>query len=333
MLEAIWQPLSIKNLTLPNRIVYPPIATETANDLGHPTEKTFANYQKMAASQVGLLIVEHHYISKLGQLSPGQLSISQDSDIDGEKKLVEVIHQSGVICALQINHAGSGRLPSMGEDSVGVSAVQNTSSKRIPEELSTVGIAEIITSFGNAAKRAKMAGYDLVEIHSAHGYLSSQFLSPVTNHRKDQYGGSIQNRMRFLLEVVEEVKGRVGEDYPLMVRLGVSDNPPDTILYPQGLTIQEGLAVSKELARQKVDILDISGGLCGSRPAGVNGEAYYLAFSKFLKPNLTIPTIYTAGVTSLGTAEKILGDQDADLVGIGRKLIISPDLIIKEKKR
>lgn len=332
MLEAIWKPLSIKNLTLPNRIVYPPIATETANDSGHPTEKTVDNYKKMAGSQVGLLIVEHHYISKLGQLSPGQLSISHDSDIDGERNLVDTIHQSGVLCALQINHAGSGRLLSMGEDSCGCSAITNPITKRIPQELSTAGIAEIVCCFGNAAKRAKKAGYDFIEIHSAHGYLSSQFLSPVTNHRKDQYGGSIQNRMRFLLEVIEEVRGQVG-DHPLMVRLGVSDNPPDVLLYPEGLTIQEGLAVSKELAKQKIDVLDISGGLCGSRPAGVNGEAYFLAFSKFLKPYLPIPTIYTAGVTNLTTAEKIILDQDADLVGIGRKLTTSPDLIIKEKKR
>lgn len=333
MLEMIWKPLPIKNLTLPNRIVYPPIATETADEEGHPTEKTYINYQKMARSQVGLLIVEHHYVSPLGQLSPGQLSISKDSDIDGEIKLVEMIHEKGMICALQISHAGSGRLPSMGDNSEGVSAVANPNTKRIPEELTKSGIESVITSFGQAAKRAKKAGYDMVEIHSAHGYLGSQFLSPVTNQRKDHYGGSINNRMRFLLEVVEEVKGQVGEDFPLMVRLGVSDNPPGHIIHPQGLTVEESLIVAKELEKQKMDILDISGGICGSRPASVEGEAYYIAFSEYLRPNLSIPTIYTAGVTSLHTAEEILRNKAADLVGIGRKLMTSPDLIIKEKNK
>jgi NADPH2 dehydrogenase len=333
MFEEIWKPLAIKHLTMPNRIVYPPIATESADESGHPTQQTFDHYKKMAQSQVGLLIVEHHYVSKIGQLSPNQLSISTDSDIAPEAELVKIIHQSGGLCALQINHAGSGRLPVMGDESVGVSAIVNPTSKKIPLELSIKEIAEIITMFGKSALRAKHAGYDLVEIHSAHGYLSSQFLSPVTNQRKDQYGGSIQNRMRFLLEVIEEVKGQVGEDYPLMVRLGVSDNPPGTMLYPNGLTIQESLLVAKELSRQKIDILDISGGLCGSRPAGFEGEAYYLAFSEYLRPQLTIPTIYTAGVTKLTTAEEILYNKTADLVGMGRKLTSTPDLIIKEKKR
>jgi NADPH2 dehydrogenase len=333
MLEAIWKPLSIKNLTLQNRIVYPPMATETANKSGQPSEKTFENYQKMAMSQVGLLIVEHHYISKQGQLSPGQLSISQDSDITSEQELVKQIHDQKVPCALQINHAGSGRLEAMGGECYGCSPVQNPSSKRCPIELSSKDIVALITSFGNASLRAKKAGYDLVEIHSAHGYLSSQFLSPLTNHRKDQYGGSIQHRMRFLLEVVEEVKGQVGEDFPLMVRLGVSDNPPGTLIYPGGLSIEDSLVVAKELEKQKIDILDISGGLCGSRPPSISGEAYYLPFCEFLKPNLRIPIIYTAGVTSLKTAEKILLDGSADLVGIGRKLMTSPDLIIKEKNK
>jgi 2,4-dienoyl-CoA reductase-like NADH-dependent reductase (Old Yellow Enzyme family) len=333
MLEEIWKPLSVKNLTLANRIVYPPIATDSANDLGHPSKQTFSNYSKMADSQVGLLIVEHHYVSKLGQLSPKQLSISSDSDIPGEQELTTNIHQKGILCALQINHAGSGRFEVMGKECVGVSVVQNPTSKRIPTELSAKDIADIITSFGTSALRAKMAGYDLVEIHSAHGYLSSQFLSPITNQRKDQYGGSILHRMRFLLEVVEEVKGKVGEDYPLMVRLGASDNPPGVMLYPNGLTVDDSLIVAKELVRQKIDILDISGGLCGSRPAGIEGEAYFIDFSKYLKPHLSIPLLYTAGVTSLATAESILKNKTADLVGIGRKLTTSPDLIIKEKAR
>jgi len=332
MYTEIWKPFEIKGITLQNRIVLPPMATESSTEDGSVSEQTINHYKKIAGSGVGLLIVEHHYIDKMGQFSPHQLSIGKDANLPEERLLVLTIHHAGVPCALQINHAGSNRLNSMGHESVGVSAIPHPTSKITPAELQTNEIHEIIRMFGSSAKRAKECCYDMVEIHSAHGYLSSQFLSPLTNHRKDKYGGSILNRMRFLIEVVEEVKSMVGDDYPLLVRLGVSDNPPGIMLHPDGLTLEDSLQVTKELVNQKIDILDISGGMCGSRPASVEGEAYYLPFSEYLKPKIKIPTIYTAGVTSLETAERIRKDDLADLIGIGRKLIATPDLIKKELK-
>ncbi len=193
-------------------------------------------------------------------------------------------------------------------------------------------ITDVVRAFGQAGRRAKAAGYDLVEIHCAHGYLLSQFLSPLTNQRRDKYGGTLLKRMLLPLEVLEEVRSQVGEDFPVMVRLGLADNPPAKTLYPGGLPVEEGLVAARALEQAGSAILDLSAGICGSRPAGVSGEAYYLPFAQACSQAVKLPLICTGGVTLAQTAEHIVASGTAALVGVGRALAADRSWVEKARK-
>lgn len=330
-MTRIFTPLPVKHLTFKNRIVMPPMATERSQPDGAVKAESIAYYREMAARDMALLIVEHNFIDLDGRVSPGQMSIAGERDVAGHQELSRAIRASGALAALQINHAGSNRMEVYADFSLGASPVSHPVSRLTPRELGQDEISGIVTAFGQAALRGKRAGYDLVEIHSAHGYLLSQFLSPLTNRRRDRYGGSLANRRRLLLEVIEEVQGRVGSDYPLLVRLGISDTPPGMDLHRGGLTLEEGIETAKAVAKAGIDILDISGGLCGSRPAGLEGEAYFLPWLQTLRPTVPIPLILTGGVRKAETAAAVLANGNADLVGVGRALAADPEWLRKAK--
>jgi len=328
----IFTPLQIKHLTFKNRIVMPPMATERSQPNGAVTPESIAYYQEMASRGMALLIVEHNFIDLDGRASPGQMSIANDRDIAGHRKLSRAIRENGALAALQVNHAGSNRMEAYADFSLGASPVAHPVSRLTPRELNIKEIAEIVSSFGKAAARGKKAGYDMVEIHSAHGFLLSQFLSPLTNRRHDQYGGTLINRMRLLMEVIEEVRGRVGTDYPLLVRLGLSDTPSGMEMHSGGLTLDEGIETAKAVAAAGIDILDISGGLCGSRPAGLTGEAYFLPWARALRSTVKVPLLITGGISRAETAAAIIASGDTDLVGVGRSLAADPEWVKKADK-
>lgn len=330
-MPTLFSPLKVKNLDFKNRVVLPPMATEKSQPDGLVKTESLAYYQKMASRDMALLIVEHNYISTQGMVSPGQMSIANDQTIAGHRQLSGTIRENGALVALQINYAGSNRQETVSGECLGASPVPHPVSHLTPHELNNKQITQIITAFGLAAARGKAAGYDLVEIHSAHGYLLSQFLSPLTNHRGDQYGGPIVNRMRFLLETITAVRSAVGSAYPLMVRLGISDIPPNLALNSGGLTLEEGILVAQAIEGAGIDILDISGGLCGSRPVGLTGEAYFLPWIKALRLAVKVPLLITGGISRPETAAAIIASGDADLVGIGRSLAADPEWIRKSK--
>jgi NADPH2 dehydrogenase len=330
-MTGIFTPLRVKHLKFENRIVMPPMATERSQPDGAVKAESVAYYGEMAARGMGLLIVEHNFIAPEGRASPGQMSIADDREIAGHQELTRIIHENGVLSALQVSHTGSNRLETVVGQCLGASPVAHPSSRLTPRELSAGEIAGIVTAFGMAASRGKQAGYDLVEIHSAHGYLLNQFLSPLTNRRGDRYGGSPANRRRLLMEAVEEARGKVGADYPLMVRLGLSDNPPGLDLYPGGLDLEEGVAAARAVVAAGIDILDISGGLCGSRPAGLEGEAYFLPWLQALRPAVRVHLILTGGIREPGTAAAVLLGGSVDLVGVGRALAADPQWMSKAK--
>ena len=330
-MPTLFSPLTVKTLNFKNRVVMPPMATEKSQPDGLVKKESLVYYQEMATRGMTLLIVEHNYISSQGMASPGQMSIAGDQTLTGHKKLSRTIRENGALVALQINYAGSNRQETMSGECLGASPVPHPVSHLTPGELSQKQIAEIITAFGLAAARGKAAGYDLVEIHSAHGYLLSQFLSPLTNRRHDQYGGTLINRMRFLLETIVAVRFSVGSTYPLMVRLGISDIPPKMALNSGGLTLEEGIRVAHAIEGAGIDILDISGGLCGSRPAGLEGEAYFLPWLHALRPTVRVPLIITGGISKVETAAAIIASGDADLVGVGRSLAADPQWLRKAK--
>jgi NADPH2 dehydrogenase len=326
-MSSLFQPLQINRLTLKNRLVMPPMALNIATEQGAVSAELFEHYTERCGklAPIGLIIVEHTYISPDGRAHPRQLGLSDDSLIPGLKMLVDQVHKLGVKIGLQLTHAGGRALHSP----TGPSAVncphllrfgQNEQTvDDIPRELSLQEIKSLIVKFAEAASRAKKAGFDLIEIHGAHGYLLNQFYSPLTNRRTDSYGGSLERRLRFPLEVLEAVKKVLGSDFPLFFRFGADDR------LPGGNTLADAKQAVPYLEEVGVDCLDLSGGIGGYIKNGPEGFFVYLA--EGLKPVTRLPLLVTGGITKPATAEKIIRKKQADLVGVGRALLKDPDWV------
>jgi len=331
-MKHLFSELDVAGVRLANRIVLPPMATEQADAEGHPSPTTAGHYGSLAATGVALVVVEHSCVTAEGRASPRQMSLASDAYMSGHAAIAAAIHAAGALCGAQINHAGSNRRAEMPGRCLGPSAVENPVSHLVPEEMSNSDIAATIRAFGASAGRVQGAGYDFVEVHCAHGYLLGQFLSPLTNHRTDVYGGTPAGRRRLLLEIVEEVGAAVHGDLPLMVRLGVADNPPLVQLYEGGLTMTEGVEAARALDDAGVAILDLSAGICGSRPAGLTGEAYYRPFAEAVSAAVRCHVVCTGGITQPQTAQDIIQNQAADLVGVGRAIAADHDWVHKARE-
>lgn len=319
-MEFLHETLKAGSLHLTNRLVMPPMATAKAGKDGMVSPEILDYYgEKSKGGYIGLIIIEHSFISKQGKASKGQLSISDDNVIADLKKLATVIHQNGSKCIMQINHAGSvAEKEVTGTIPVGPSAINP---RKMEEEkdiqvLTVQDIQEIITQFQNAARRVKEAGFDGVEIHSAHGYLLNQFFSPLSNKRSDSYGGTLINRIRIHLEIIKAVRDVVGMDFPILLRLGASD-------YIEGGTdINDSLTASKEFEKAGIDILDISGGLLGfGMPDDTIEQGYFSPLTEVIKKAISIPVILTGGIKHAETAELFLANGKADLIGVGRAIL------------
>lgn len=310
--------LEIGPLTLRNRIVMPPMANNKATHDGDVTEQLIQHYLKFA-SFLGLLIVEHAYVSRAGRLHPNQLAISDMANGPGLTRLVAALRQTRVPAAIQITHGG-GRTAeeATGAPPLGPSALLQPRAKEAARELTEGQMTSIRRSFGDAARRAKRARFDAVEIHGAHGYLLNQFFSPLTNQRTDQYGGSREARLRYPLEVVATVRGAVGPDYPILYRLGADD------LMPGGLTIDDAAWAAPRLVEAGVDMLDLSGGIGGSQPPGDDREGYFDYLGRAVKAVVDIPVMVTGGIKSPAVADRLVREGSADLVGVGRALLADP---------
>lgn len=331
-MKHLFSELDVAGVRLANRIVLPPMATEQADAEGHPSPATAGHYGSLAATGVALVVVEHSCVAPEGRAAPRQISLASDAHMSGHAAIATAIHAAGALCAAQISHAGSNRRAEMPGRCLGPSAVENPVSHLVPEEMSKGDIAVTIRAFGAAAARVREAGYDFVEVHCAHGYLLGEFLSPLTNHRTDAYGGTPAGRRRLLLEIVEEVGAAVHGDLPLMVRLGLADNPPLVQLYEGGLTMTEGVEAARALDDAGVAILDLSAGICGSRPAEVTGEAYFRPFAEAVSAVVHCHVVCTGGITQPQTAQDIIQNQSADLVGVGRALAADHDWVRKARE-
>jgi NADPH2 dehydrogenase len=331
-MKHLFSELDVAGVRLANRLVLPPMATEQADAEGHPSPTTADYYGSLAATGVALVVVEHSCVAPEGRAAPHQISLASDAHISGHAAIAAAIHAAGALCAAQISHAGSNRWEEMPGRCIGPSAVENPVSHLVPEEMSRGDIVATIRAFGAAAARVREAGYDFVEVHCAHGYLLGEFLSPLTNHRTDAYGGTPPRRRRLLLEIVEEVGAAVHGDLPLMVRLGVADNPPLIRLYEGGLTMMEGVEAARALEDAGVAILDLSAGICGSRPAGVTGEAYFRPFAEAVSAAVRCHVVCTGGITQPQTAQDIIHNRVADLVGVGRALAADHDWVRKARE-
>ena len=317
-MSLLLQPLDIGPLHLHNRLVFPPIATSKAAADGTVSEELYAYYEeKSAGGAIGLVITEHSYITKAGQNRPGQPSVASDITIEGWARLAEMFHRNGSACVCQINHSGaSATTETTGLDVVAPSDVSSPTAtgNNAPRPLTEDEIATVVGEFAAAARRVHAAGFDGVEVHAAHGYLLSQFLSPITNRRSDQYGGSLENRVRLHLEVVAAVRAAVGPDYPVFVRLGADD------FIEGGTTIDDAVYAAVELERVGASVIDVSGGISGYVRPGHTEPGYLGDLSEAVRRAVSIPVILTGGVTEAAQAEELLANEKADLIGVGRAI-------------
>ena len=316
-LVSLLTPLEVKGLRLKNRIVMPPMHTGLATRKGAVTSRLVEHYVRRSKA-LGLLIIEHSYVSLDGKLGERQLGIYDGKLAKGLRKLANSVHSIGTPVVIQINHAGSRTTMEVtGMQPVAPSPSENTRELKINE------IEALVDAFALAAERAMKAGFDGVEVHGAHGFLLNQFFSPLANRRRDSYGGSLENRMRFPLEVVERVKKIVG-DKLLLYRLGADD------LDPAGTQIEDSQKFAVRLEEAGVDIIDVSGGLGGSRPEQLQRrQGYYVPQAQQIKKVVGVPVIGVGGIKEPQYADRIIREGRVDLVAVGRELLKDPDWALK----
>ena len=318
------QPLTIKSNTLSNRIVMPPMATSKAED-GKVTNQLIDYYnEKSKGGNIGLIITEHQYVSRDGMAGKGQISISRDTDIAGLKEIASVIHTNGSKVIAQISHAGSSAPLEVTEcEPISASTVENIGLTgkmgQIPREMSHEDIHRVVKAFADASKRAKEAGFDGVEIHSAHAYLLNQFYSPLGNKRTDEYGGTIVGRIKIHLEIIKAIRETVGDNFLIALRLGACD------YMDGGSTIEDGVYAARKFQEAGVDLLDISGGYNGYSRKDTTEPGWFGDASSAIRKEVSIPVILTGGVTDAKDAENLLQEGKADLIGVGRAILKNSD--------
>lgn len=326
--QNIFNPLTVKNMTIKNRIVMTPMGTNYGEQNGEMSFLHMDYYEQRAKGGVGLIIVENASVdSPQGSNGTTQLRIDHDNYIPRLFKLCETVHSHGACIAVQINHAGASALSSrINMQPVSASNLPSKKGGEIPRPLQKEEITAIVKKYGEAAKRAQVAGFDAVEIHAGHSYLISQFLSPTTNNRTDEFGGSKENRARFAKIVMDEVRSQVGPMFPIMIRISADE------LVEGGNTLEDTLELLEYFA-EEADIIDVSAGLTGSIQYQI--DANYLKdgwrsfMAKAVKEKFNKPVITTGNIRNPKIAEKILEDGDADLIGMGRGLIAEPEWVNK----
>lgn len=314
--------IKVGNKKLKNRLVMAPIALEKS-DHGKVTEELLSYYDKRTkSSNIGLVVTEHSFIREDGRASKNQLSISEDSDIIGLKKLSNIIHKNGSKVIIQISHAGSAAKKEVTNlEAISPSGLLNPigalggGGSKNSKIMTKKDIDEIVNSFVNAAIRAKKAGFDGCEIHSAHGYLLNQFYSPLTNKRTDEYNGNtIDGRVLIHLEIIREIRKALGDDFIISMRFGGCDYTNG------GSTINDSVKASIEFEKAGLDILDVSGGMCFFTRAGHNESGYFSDMTEKIKEEVSIPVILTGGIKSKSEADQLLRDKKSDMIGIGRAI-------------
>ncbi len=318
----LFSPLTLRSLTLRNRIMMSPMCMYSAAEDGLVTDWHLAHYAARAAGGAGLIVTEATAIEPRGRISRGDLGLWDDAQVEPLARIVRLVQAEGAAIGVQLAHAGrkaftakKGYGPQV---PVAPSALPFDEGWRKPHKLDEREIGQIIAEWRSAAVRALAAGLDLIEIHGAHGYLGHQFLSPLANRRADAYGGSLAHRARFLLEAVEAVRQVWPPDNPLFVRLSATDWTPG------GLTPAEVVVVARELGKRGVDLIDCSSG--GMVPAGppAIGPGYQVPFAEQVRREAGIATAAVGLIATPELADEIVRNGRADLVAMGRELLRNP---------
>ncbi|MGV9887650.1 NADH:flavin oxidoreductase/NADH oxidase [Streptomyces sp. NPDC003395] len=335
-MSALFEPYTLREVTIPNRVWMPPMCQYSAApegpEAGVPHDWHFAHYAARAAGGTGLIIVEATAVSPEGRISPYDLGLWNDTQVEAFRRITRFLAGQGTVPAIQLGHGGrkaSTDQPWKGGAPVGAdahgwqplapSAVAFDERHPVPTELTVDQIQAIVGQFADAARRALDAGFEIVEIHGAHGYLINEFLSPHSNHRTDAYGGSYENRTRFALEVVDAVRAVWPQDKPLFFRISATD-----WLEQGGWSEDDTVRFARELHAHGVDLLDVStgGNASGARiPVGPN---YQVPFAARVKAETTMPVAAVGLITEPEQAAKILANGEADAVLLGRELLRNP---------
>lgn len=313
-MSQLFSPITVKGLALKNRIVMSPMCMYScdARD-GKVTNFHKTHYTSRAVGQVGLIIVEATAVTPQGRISDRDLGIWSDEHTAGLKELVDLAHEAGAAIGIQLAHAG--RKAELEGPIVAPSALPFNEKYKTPEEMSQEQIRETVQAFKDGASRAKQAGFDVIEIHAAHGYLINEFLSPLTNRRSDEYGGTPEGRYRFLSEIVEAVK-EVWSG-PLFVRISASD------YHPEGLTVDDYVGYARTLKSQGIDLIDCSSGAVV--PAHIDAfPGYQVPFAERIKREAEMMTGAVGLITTGPQAEEIIRGGQADLIFIARALLRDP---------
>jgi 2,4-dienoyl-CoA reductase-like NADH-dependent reductase (Old Yellow Enzyme family) len=333
---ALFEPCTLRDVTIPNRVWMPPMCQYSAApegpETGVPNDWHFAHYAARATGGTGLIIVEATAVSPEGRISPYDLGIWNDTQVEAFRRITRFLASQGTVPAIQLAHAGrkastdrpwKGGAPvgpdAHGWDSVAPSPLAFDDRHPVPAELTTGQIKDIVRQFAAAARRALAAGFEIAEVHGAHGYLINEFLSPHSNHRTDAYGGSYENRTRFALEVVDAVREVWPQDKPLFFRVSATE-----WLDEGGWTADDTVRFAADLRAHGVDLLDVSSGGNASGVRIPTGPGYQVPFAARVKQETTLPVAAVGLITEVEQAEKILANGEADAVLLGRELLRNP---------
>ncbi|BBJ45730.1 NADH:flavin oxidoreductase/NADH oxidase [Streptomyces antimycoticus] len=334
-MSALFEPFTLRSLTIPNRLWMSPMCQYSADGpegAGVPHDWHFVHYGARATGGTGLILVEATAVSAEGRITPGDLGIWNDTQVEAFRKIVGFLKGQGTVPGIQLAHAGRkastdapwrGGAPLTADQgswrTLAPSPIPFDEGHPAPEELSVERIGEITRQFADAARRALAAGFEVAEIHGAHGYLIGEFLSPHSNRRTDGYGGSFENRVRFALEVVDAVREVWPEDLPLFFRISATD-----WLEENGWTPEDTVRLAALLKDHGVDLLDVSS---GGNAAGVRiptGPGYQVRFAERVRRETGLPVAAVGLITEAEQAEKIVTNGEADAVLLGRELLRDP---------
>ena len=331
-MSVLFSPFQIGTLRLKNRFVRSATCERMCPADGRVTPDLVEFYRRLASGGTGLIVTGHAFVRADGRAGEGMMGVDSDDLIPGLRELVAAAHEEGAAIVCQLNHSGRQSRPEVlgGRQPVAPSVVTDRASGITPRELSPEEIEGLVTCYAAAAERCRQAGFDGVQLHCAHGYLMSEFISPYTNRRTDAWGGSLERRARFPLEVLRRIRKRLGRDFPVLVKLNAED------FIEGGLTLEESCRIGQMLEAEGIDAIEVSAGMAETVEKIVrknidteDKEAYFLPQVRAFRRHVRVPLICVGGLRSRSVMERIIESGDADLVSLSRPLIREPDLPLK----
>jgi len=334
------KPKEIGGMIVKNRLVRSATYERMASENGSVTDKLVELYKTLAEGGVGLIITGSAYVQPGGQSVPCMTGIYRDDQVPGLRKIVETIHEHGDGCKVAIQLLHCGRQSFELQKTIAPSAVFEPVVEKMPREMTTEEIEDTMEAFAQAAKRAQEAGFDAVQLHAAHGYLLSEFLSPFTNRRNDEYGGSTENRTKIVVDIYKRIVENVGRNFPILIKMNVDD------FLEGGINLKESKKIAERLSKTGFAAIETSGCMwevmtrskeeLGWTPAMIpesrinirskDEEAYYLPYAREIRKAITAPLILVGGIRSLDIIENTLTEGSVDFIALCRPLIRQPDL-------